>query len=531
MLKNKDFTTTCHSLWQTLKEQAQHAKNYNIKNLFEQDENRVKNFSLQVGDIYFDYSKNIITDENLKCLLELAEKQGIIIEIENLFTGQKINHTEQRAALHTALRMQGEESLHVDGVDVRKNIRDQKVKMSQIVEKLRDQKWLGVRGQPITDVVNIGIGGSDLGPKMALEALEYYMDAPFNLHFISNIDPLALHLLLNKLNPSTTLFIVSSKSFTTIETLTNAKAAKTWLSDGLETKNVSQHFIAVTTQPDKAQAFGVSEQNILSFEDWVGGRYSVWSTIGLPLALGIGMAQFEAFLAGAHSMDKHFRQAPFEKNMPVLLALIGIWYIQGWQANNLAVLPYAQGLRSLPDYLQQLDMESNGKQVQRSGESVSYATGPIVWGQAGTNGQHAFYQLLHQGTHFIPIDFIVATKCEDARFSESHQKFVANCFAQAQALMLGCSSQNAYETMPGNRPSNMLLLSKMTPNVLGQLLALYEHKVFVQAMIWNINPFDQPGVELGKKLAIKIEEQLQSGDISEASDHSTKVLIEKVRKA
>lgn len=522
---------TFENHWQALKEEATRIRQKNLIDLFHEDPHRVENFSMRVDQIYWDFSKNYLTQEIINKLIDIAQAADVPNAIARLMQGEEVNPSEKRPALHTALRLNKGKSLWVKNKDVIPSIVSQREKMSQMVHQLQHQEWFGATGEAITDVVNIGIGGSDLGPKMVVQALKNYQQSALKLHFISNVDPEAITSLLKTLSPERTLFILSSKSFTTIETLTNAAVARAWLKEGLQTENLKNHFIAVTAQPQKAMAYGLDESNILTFEEWVGGRYSVWSTIGLPVALSVGMNHFEEFLKGASLMDEHFAQAPLEQNMPVLLALIGIWYIQGWDAATLAILPYAHGLRRLPDYLQQLDMESNGKCVKLDGQSTSYATAPIVWGQAGTNGQHAFYQLLHQGTHFVPIDFIIAAK-SDLPLHSQHQQFLAHCLGQAQALMQGTQSQTiacAGEQMPGNKPSNLFLLDKITPRALGELLALYEHKIYVQGVIWQINSFDQPGVELGKKLANKLMISLKTGEMDQEVDPSTRSIIQKIR--
>lgn len=515
-----------NQIWQRLEIKAKKMHKQNIADLFVQNPKHASQYALTVGDIYLDYSKNFIDQELMTDLLALAESVDLKSAISRLFSGMNVNHTENRPALHTALRRSLNKPLAVNDQDVMQNIAAQLEKMALIVDKLHSKKWLGSSMLPITDIVNIGIGGSDLGPLMAVEALKHYQQTDLKIHFASNIDPVVISDLLKKLNPATTLFIISSKSFSTPETLTNAKVAKAWLTKNLG-QNISAHLLAVTASPLKASEFGVTNDHILTFEPWVGGRYSIWSTIGLPLALSIGMTQFKEFLKGANEMDEHFASAEFANNMPVILALMGIWYSNFWQASTVAVLPYINSLQYLPDYLQQLDMESNGKQVNTQQERVAYTTGSIVWGQVGTNGQHAFYQLLHQGTHFIPVDFILAAN-SNSDLTEQHQQLIANCLAQAQALMQGTSQTKfAHEHMPGNKPSNMLLLNKMTPFALGQLLALYEHKVFVQGIIWQINSFDQPGVELGKKLADRVYQSIKTKEIDEQTDQSTRTLIQK----
>ncbi len=513
-------------IWQQLQTKANAMRQQKIADLLIQNPQHVAQYSLQVGDLYLDYSKNFIDQEVMTNLLLLAETVDLKSAIHRLLSGESVNITENRPALHTALRRDLNKPLKLNDQNVMHNIGVQFDKMATMVAKLHAHQWFGATGLAITDVVNIGIGGSDLGPLMAVEALKHYQTSTLRIHFASNIDPNVISDLLKNLNPATTLFIISSKSFSTPETLTNATVAKNWLQEHLE-QSIANHLLAVTASPAKAQAFGVIEDHILSFEPWVGGRYSIWSTIGLPLALSIGMENFATFLKGANVMDEHFANADFANNMPVILALMGVWYINFWQASTVAILPYINSLQYLPDYLQQLDMESNGKQVNIHAEKVLHGTGPIVWGQVGTNGQHAFYQLLHQGTHLIPVDFIAAVN-SNSELREQHQQLLANCFAQAQALMQGTTSTKfAHEHMPGNKPSNMLLLKKMTPFALGQLLALYEHKVFVQGIIWQINSFDQPGVELGKKLADRLYQIMKSQKIDMQLDPSTQALLKK----
>ncbi len=515
--------------WQMLAPLAEEMNTKKLVDLFQADPNRVKKFSLQMDEIYLDYSKNFINDVTMAALIDVAQKFNLAEKIQALFQGGVVNNTEGRAALHTALRQDPSEKVFLQDKNILDGIKSEKEKMFRLVKELHQGLYVGASGKKITDVVNLGIGGSDLGPLMACEALKDYQQTPIKLHFVSNIDPDAITSVLKVCDPATTLFILSSKSFTTPETLVNAQVAKQWLSQTLKTDHLAKHFIGVTSNPDKAIAWGIAPENLLCFWEWVGGRYSLWSSIGLPLCIAIGVEHFESFLLGARKMDEHFKQAPLNQNMPVILALIGAWYIYGWSSPSIAVLPYSERLKRFSDYLQQLDMESNGKSVNKKGEAVEYATGPIVWGQVGTNGQHAFYQLLHQGTHFIPIDFIVA-KESNSDLSTQHKQLLANCFAQAAALMQGSdnTSKFAHEHMPGNKPSNMILMDKLTPRTLGELLALYEHKVYVQGILWNINSFDQPGVELGKKLAKQVEACLISSKVDENMDLSTKSLIEKV---
>jgi glucose-6-phosphate isomerase len=513
---------------QDLNTLAQSFKTKRLSDLFVAEPDRAKTYSLTVDKLYLDYSKNFIDKSVLATLIKIANERELSTAIERLMSGEKINTTENRPALHTALRQDPAVPLWVEGRNVLLAIQEERSKMSKMVHQLIAQEWMGATGKPIKHIVNLGIGGSDLGPKMVVQALKEHKKSPLSLHFVSNVDPCAMVETLERVDPATTLFVISSKSFTTPETLLNAQVAREWLEQHLHTKELSRHFIAVTSQPEKAKAWGISQDSILCFDEWVGGRYSVWSTIGFPVALSVGMPQFEAFLSGARAMDAHFKTAPFEANMPVLLALIGIWYIHGFEAHSQAILPYAHGLRRFADYLQQLDMESNGKAVQLNGESVSGLTGPIIWGQAGTNGQHAFYQLLHQGTHFIPVDFIVPAQTS-TQHKNQHTQFIANCLAQAQALMQGCEGNTPHDKMPGNKPSNMLVLNELDPYALGQLLALYEHKVFVQGILWGINSFDQPGVELGKKLASKVAQSLESNEVDPTMDPSTRQLIQKIQ--
>lgn len=496
---------TSTAAWQRLSELAAEIQITPIKTLFEQDSKRVQNFSLLWQEFFFDYSKNQITEEVRDALIQLALARSLPNAIQGLFEGAIFNTTEDRPSLHMALRQPQSSD----------NIMAEREKMRQIVEALNSKTWVGSTGKPITDIVNIGIGGSDLGPVFTTQALSHYKVSPISFHFISNIDPFPLEAVLKHLNPETTLFIVSSKTWSTLETLGNARAAKEWLVKNLgnEQSALQNHFIGITAAPQKALDFGIPASHILQFWDWVGGRYSIWSAIGLPLAISIGMENFLEFLSGAHEMDMHFKTAPLDQNLPALLALIGIWNINLLGADSHAILPYDYQLRALPDYLQQLDMESNGKSVQQNGKAVCVATGPIIWGQMGTNGQHAFYQLLHQGTHFIPVDFIL-TANRQTELPKHYDDLIANCLAQAQALMTGTAEElssqiGPQEIMPGNRPSNLLMLQSLSPKTLGALIALYEHKVFVQGFIWNINSFDQPGVELGKKIAVGIADKLQ----------------------
>lgn len=475
--------------------------------LFAADSNRVDNYSLTQGGLYLDYSKNLVADADKQALLDLASASGLADRIEAMFNGVEINLTESRAVLHTALRAVKSSSIEQDGVPIGLGIERELELLKQFCERVRSGEWKGSTGKTIRSVVNIGIGGSDLGPKCICSSLEEFAHPEIEFHFISNVDGACIRSLLNKLDPQTTLFIIQSKTFTTQETLMNAQAAIDWCSEKLclQSPQESSHFVAVTANPARAEAFGIQKQQIFEFWDWVGGRYSLWSSIGLPIALMVGFTRFKELLEGAAAMDDHFRTAPFDQNMPVLMALLGIWYSNFLGAESVAVIPYCERLGLLPSYLQQLDMESNGKSTSLDGERVSYNTGPIVWGQTGTNGQHAFFQLLHQGTRLVPIDFIATLK-DDMSYPDHHRVLLGNMLAQSAALMQGQPSDNdsPHKIYEGNHPSNTLLLDSLTPANLGALIALYEHKVFVQGAIWNINSFDQWGVELGKKMATQL---------------------------
>jgi glucose-6-phosphate isomerase len=512
-----------------LQEQALLLKNQPLFDLFMQDSFRAQNFSTQWHEFTLDYSKNFVTEKVLQHLIQLAHEKKLQQKIKAMFDGVRINTSENRAVLHTALRRPHEKPLVVEGEDMMVSVAKAQSICRQWVEKLNNGHK-GVTGKQITDILHIGIGGSDLGPKFTVEALQPYKKSELNFHFVANIDPQAIDAVLPKLNPETTMVVVSSKSFTTEETLENAIVAKQWLQSMLP-KNSDHHFIAVTANASKAVEFGVLVENILPFWSWVGGRYSIWSNIGFPLALCVGFDNYKLFLQGAYEMDQHFLNASWRHNLPVLMALIGHWYAQYWQAQTIAILPYDENLKRFPDYLQQLDMESNGKRLQSNNKPSYYRTGPVVWGQSGTNGQHAFYQLLHQGVHFIPCDFIAAIHSSSDRKTQ-HHKLLSNCLAQAQALMLG----NTHEThnlkqnvIDGNRPSNMLLINKLTPKNLGSLIALYEHKVFTQGVLWGLNSFDQPGVELGKKLAKKLDRKVQGLESADGLDPSTQFLVQKIR--
>ena len=521
-----------------------------MRDLFAGDPGRFSRFSLEAAGLLFDYSKNRITDETIKLLLDLARQQDVEGWRDRMFAGEKINTTENRAVLHTALRNRSNRPVLVNGKDVMPDVNGVLARMGRFVEAVRDGAWTGYTGQPITDVVNIGIGGSDLGPVMATEALSPYLHPEIGVHFVSNVDGTHIMETLEWLDPESTLFVIASKTFTTQETLTNAHTARRWFLDTAEDEAfVAKHFVAVSTNEAEVRRFGIDPENMFGFWDWVGGRYSLWSAIGLPIALGIGMSKFEDLLAGAHAMDEHFRTAPLDRNMPVLMAMLGVWYVNFWGATSYAVLPYDQYMHRFPAYLQQLDMESNGKSVDRQGTAVDYATGPVVFGEPGTNGQHAFYQLIHQGTELIPCDFLAAAETHNP-VGDHHRILLSNFFAQPEALMRGKTADEVrdemrkkgvpateieelvpHRTFPGNKPTNSILFKKLDPATLGALIALYEHKVFVQGVVWNINSFDQWGVELGKQLASKILPELsQCGPAAGQHDSSTAGLIDWYRK-
>lgn len=500
--------------WQDLLKHHASLGETHLRDLFKADPNRFALFSVQVNDILLDYSKQRITQESLEKLIALANASDLKKQIDTLFSGGIVNISEDRPALHTALRDPNTPFFNT-------NLKH----MAEFVEAVRSGTRLGATGKRITDVISLGIGGSDLGPAMVCEALQAYKTTDVQLHFLSNVDGKSLAALLKKCDPETTLCLINSKSFTTIETHQNAKSIRAWLEPVLGVKTVD-HLIAVTAQPKRAEAFGIKKDNIFEFSEFIGGRYSVWSAVGLPIALLLGMDSFKAFLSGAYAMDQHFYTAPFEKNMPVLMALLGIWNINCEGYSTQAVIPYEDGLRRFPDYLQQLEMESNGKKAHKDSGFVSHATAPVIWGGVGCNGQHAYMQLLHQGTQIIPIDFLVAAQGHPA-FEAHHQLLVASCFSQSKALMEGTLEPlvDAKQCF-GNRPSNTLVFSTLTPRVLGSLIALYEHKVFVQGIIWGINSFDQWGVELGKTLIKQILPCLENPDHTLALDSSTRGLID-----
>ena len=528
--------------WHALERHHDQIRHVHLRELFAGDPARSERMTLDAGDLHLDYSKNRLTDETIGLLVALAEQADLRGQIEAMFRGERLNVTEDRPVLHVALRAPEDSSIVVDGEDVVPKVHAVLRKMGDFAARVRGGDWKGHSGRRITNVVNIGIGGSDLGPAMAYEALREFSDRSLVVRFVSNVDGADIFEATRDLNPAETLFVVSSKTFTTIETLTNAHTARAWLIEGLGEAAVKQHFVAVSTNREKVEEFGIDPVNMFEFWDWVGGRYSYDSAIGLSLMIAIGPDHFRSMLAGFHAIDEHFRTAPFDRNLPALLGLIGIWYGNFFGAESHAVLPYSQYLSRLPAYLQQLDMESNGKSVTRDGDPVSWQTGPVVWGQPGTNGQHAFYQLIHQGTELVPCDFIGFCR-PNRETGRHHDLLMANCFAQTEALAFGKTQGEVgaegvtaalapHRTFAGNRPTNTILAPSLTPHVLGQLVALYEHKVFTQGAVWNINSFDQWGVELGKVLANRIVPELESRDDPElAHDSSTNALIRRYRDA
>ncbi len=533
--------------WQALTDHYFEIKDQHMRDWFAQDPDRFKRFSLQFEDLLLDFSKNRITAETVALLLDLARECGLPERIEAMFRGDRINATEGRSVLHVALRNRSNRPIEVDGEDVMPKVNAVLQRMRGFTDKVRSGAWLGYTGETITDIVNIGIGGSDLGPYMVTEALYQDGDGP-RPHYVSNVDASHLKHVLHKVAPERTLFVIASKTFTTQETMTNARSARDWfLHTAGDDAAVAKHFVAVSTNADAVAEFGIDTANMFEFWDWVGGRYSLWSSIGLSIALALGMDAFEELLEGAHAMDEHFRGTDLEHNMPVLLALLGIWYVNFFGAHTQAVLPYDQYLHRLPAYLQQADMESNGKSVTLAGDVVDYDTGPVLWGEPGTNGQHAFYQLIHQGTRLIPADFIAAARSRHAN-DHHHPLLLANFFAQSEALMRGKNATEVraelrtqgvdeqaieglvpHRVFAGNRPSNSILYRQLTPRTLGSLIALYEHKIFVQGAIWGLNSFDQWGVELGKQLAQAIVPELDEAGPVTSHDASTNGLINRYK--
>lgn len=523
-------------------------REFDLKSLFAADPKRADDFSAEFNGMYVDYSKNLIDRQVLGALLELAEESGLKNAISSMFSGEKINETEGRAVLHTALRRTSDEPLFVDGVDVMPQIKSVKARMKALADKIAAGQWLGFSGKPVTDIVNIGIGGSDLGPLMVTEALKHYQKPGISSHFVSNVDGTHIAETLKKLNAETTLFLIASKTFTTVETMTNAKSARDWfLANGGTEESVAKHFVALSTNTKAVSEFGIDTENMFEFWDWVGGRYSLWSAIGLSIAISAGYENYEKLLLGASLMDRHFQEAPFERNIPVVLALLGIWYNNFMGFETHAVLPYDQYLHRLPAYLQQADMESNGKSTDRAGNTTDYQTGQIIWGEPGTNGQHAFYQLIHQGTKRISADFIAPAESLNP-IGEHHINLLSNFFAQTEAMMNGKTAEEVtaelaakgkseteiarllpFKIFTGNRPTTSILVKKFDPERLGMLIAMYEHKIFTQGVIWNLFSFDQWGVELGKQLATKIVPELKTRDRVLSHDQSTNNLINKFK--
>ena len=530
--------------WQALNQHRQAMQDFSMREAFNADPQRFSQFTLSSCGLFLDYSKNLITSETRDLLVGLAEEVGLKDAINSLYAGEPVNSSEGRPALHTALRRPVGDKLSVNGVNIMPDVHKVLNQITDLVGRIHDGLWRGYTEKPITDVVNIGIGGSFLGPELVSEALLSYAHKGVRCHYLANIDGSEFHELTMKLRAETTLFIVSSKSFNTLETLKNAQAARAWyLAQGGSEAELYRHFIAVSSNNAAAVAFGIREENIFPMWDWVGGRYSLWSAIGLPIALAIGMSNFKELLSGAYTMDQHFQNAPFEQNMPVLLGLLGVWYGNFWGAQSHAILPYDHYLRNITKHLQQLDMESNGKSVRQDGTPVNTDTGPVIWGGVGCNGQHAYHQLLHQGTQLIPADFIVPIVSFNP-VSDHHQWLYANCLSQSQALMLGKTLAEAeaelrdkgvseedvhkiapHKVIPGNRPSNTLVVERISPRRLGALVAMYEHKVFVQSVIWGINAFDQWGVELGKELGKGVYNRLVGSEETPADDASTQGLI------
>jgi len=529
--------------WHALDRHARTLRDLHLRTLFAEDLTRGERLTADGAGLFLDYSKNRVTDVTIKLLVQLAEESGLRSRIDSMFRGERINATEDRAVLHVALRAPRDASIMVDGKNVVPEVHAVLDKMSGFANRVRRGEWKGHTGQPIKHVINIGIGGSDLGPVMAYEALRHYSDRSMTFRFVSNVDGIDFVEAVRDLDPAETLFIISSKTFTTLETMTNAQSARDWSLRGLggDVQAVARHFVAVSTNAERVSAFGIDTANMFEFWDWVGGRYSMDSAIGLSTMIAIGPDNFRGLLAGFHAMDEHYRTAPFENNLPVLMGLLALWYVNFFGAQTVAVLPYENYLKRFPAYLQQLTMESNGKSVTLAGNRVSYDTGPIYWGEPGTNGQHSFYQLIHQGTRLIPCDFIAFIDALTP-LGQHHDMLLANVFAQSEALAFGKTEEQLqsegiperlvpHRVFEGNRPSNTLLAQRLTPETLGSLVALYEHSVFTQGAIWRINPFDQWGVELGKALAQRILPELEAKDARELEhDSSTKNLIRRYRR-
>ncbi len=540
---------TSHSdIWRRLEQHRDECRRGHFRDWFRADPQRFERFSRRIDDLLVDYSKHLVTDETFVLLGELARDRGVEALRDRMFAGERINTTEDRPVLHIALRNRSERPIAVDGHDVMLDVRRALEHMRTFSEAVRSGEWIGFSGHRITDVVNIGIGGSDLGPAMVTEALTPYTREGPRLHFVSNVDGTHLSETLRALDPATTLFTIASKTFTTEETMTNARSAREWfLGRAGDESHVARHFVAISTNTREVRAFGIAPDNMFVFWDWVGGRYSLWSSIGLPIAIAAGFNRFEQLLEGAFDVDEHFRSAPLEDNIPITLGLLGVWCTDFLGAETQAVLPYDQYLRRFPAYLQQLDMESNGKRVDREGRQVAVATGPVVWGEPGTNGQHAFYQLIHQGTRLVPCDFLIAATPHEP-LGDHHELLIANCLAQSEALAMGKTNDEAraelaaqgldpdrsarlvpHKVFPGNRPSTTFMYRQLDPRTLGRLIALYEHKVFVMGAVWNINSFDQWGVELGKQLAKRIRPEIDATGSATAHDASTNGLLNYVR--
>jgi glucose-6-phosphate isomerase len=535
--------------WKALKCHFEKMSKTHLRTLFSNDSNRFSAYSVQHDDLLIDYSKNLIDDETMNLLLDLAKEAKLKDAIDAFFNAEKINETEGRAVMHTALRNISGKPVIIDGKDVMPQVKASLAQIKKFSDKLSSSEWKGCTGRPIKNIVNIGIGGSDLGPVMVCEALKHYNTNGITAYFVSNVDGTHMAETLKKINPEETLFMIASKTFTTQETMTNAHSARQWfLSSGRNADDIAKHFVAISTNIEAVEEFGIAKENMFVFWDWVGGRYSLWSSIGLPIACTIGYENFEALLTGAHEMDEHFQNTTFDANIPVLLGLIGIWYNNFFEAESVAVLPYDQYLHRFAAYLQQADMESNGKSVDREGQSINYQTGPIVWGEPGTNGQHAFYQLIHQGTKIIPCDFIASANSLNP-LSDHHNKLMSNFFAQTEALMNGKTENEvktelardgktsaeiknllSFKVFKGNNPSNSILVKELNPKSLGKLIAMYEHKIFVQGIIWNVFSFDQWGVELGKNLAKNILPELLNEQEVNDHDSSTNGLINTFKK-
>ncbi len=531
------------SSWQALSKHYETMKDRTLSELFAGDARRASDFSVEFEDLLLDYSKNLVDRETMGLLLKLAEESGLRQAIDDMFTGKKINVTENRAVLHVALRNRSNRPILVDGQDVMPGVNAVLSKMAAFTERVRSGAWLGYSGQPIRNIVNIGIGGSDLGPKMACEALKAYNDKTLRVYFVSNVDGYHMADTLSDLVPDETLFIIASKTFTTQETMTNANSAREWILNAFGSKQaVAKHFVAVSTAADEVAAFGIDVNNMFEFWNWVGGRYSLDSAIGLPIMLSIGPERFFEMLEGFHAMDEHFRTAPFERNLPVIMALLGVWYNNFFGAQTYAILPYDQAMHRFAAHLQQVDMESNGKSVDKDGDFVTWQTGPVIWGEPGTNSQHSFFQLIHQGTKLIPADFIGFCKSQTP-IGDHHRKLMANFIAQTEALAFGKSFEQVkaeepalsdaiarQKTFLGNHPTNTLLADELTPRMLGILMALYEHKIFVQGVIWNVYSFDQWGVQLGKVLAKNVLKDFAApADAKLAHDGSTSQLIARLK--